>query len=358
MTCPDPVRWLDWLEAGEPIGTEVEHLRRCPACEARVNALRQTAGVDFDLPSSPPWLDSNRLAFFSQCLKLDDGAIPNRGDVWLSAADFDDIDEVSYSNVDRLLFVVLDESICAAGRRWVDVAPIWTDTDMASDLDVVLDPEHTTLNTPLRFQPHRQLVMAWEQLEAKVGEVIDYAFETLVAAARGEEVDLRWHGTPYEGAFDWRIDADKWIAQITDTLRGPYAITLGQATESVTQAGDLVELEGILPLLHEFRRINPHDYALAAASKSALEALWIFDPEHRFEAWLHVEVATDLLRLTVKTLREDWANAVELLVQFRGGHTAETALRHGELEFGPAKAHGEREIERLYLRPLSEAGAR
>src|SRR5437762_1772922 len=116
FTCPLPVDWLDFIESGEPSALG-EHLAYCRSCEELVNALRAAEGEKvgswrdrIDLSKAVTWLVESATAW-------------SFGDLALSAASFDD-DVISYENLNRLLFVVLDDGKEQDGRVWHQVAPV------------------------------------------------------------------------------------------------------------------------------------------------------------------------------------------------------------------------------------------
>jgi hypothetical protein len=215
------------LESGPGNSAEDEHLKACPACCARVDALAPTAGLTLNLAGVQ---HGGRLSTSMKMppLRLPDADAPtftqikpSKGEIWLSAHEFS-FPDVTYQDLDSVMVVVLDSNICEAGMQWVDVAPISGEPERASDLDVVFEREHTTLQMPLYAQPRRQLVMAFQQLQRKVGEVLEEAYHVLCAASEGRPVDESWLGTPYDGPYDPRIEADRYVEKVLERLREPY----------------------------------------------------------------------------------------------------------------------------------------
>jgi hypothetical protein len=357
MSCPSTIHWLSTLQDGVRSSADDEHLQCCLACSSRLDALRGTAELTFNLPEDDAWraqthvplrLPSPETLSFTEIK-------PSRGEIWLSAPSFS-CQHVHYEDLDSVFFVVLDSSICEAGRQWVDVAPISPEPERAGDLDIVLEPTHTTLQMPLYAQPRRQLVMAFEQLERKVGEVLKDAMQVLDDAAAGRPTDASWLGTPYDGLYDPRIEADLYLESVLERLREPYAQALSEAEEAIVHRASH-ELEGelaqLIPLTMSFEAPpDSRQYALAAKPRGGQpDILHVADEAHRLDAYLSIDVTRDLVRVTVAHMLAEWVRAVALLVRRRDGKVLTLdQLEIGEHTLGPADAHGLQFIEHVYLR--------
>jgi hypothetical protein len=351
VKCPDLFHWLDWLEAGELDGFERDHLRECRACAARLSELRATAHLRLDPPGERHFGADDDKDHMTAYVS----APPAMGDIWLSSTSHAYNNEYVYDNVDQLMFVVLNENVCEHGQHWCDVAPLVLSTDQASDLDLVLEPEHSTLNMPLVLQPRRQLLIAHEQLDRKIGEVVKDFLDLLQRAVQGD-LDARMTGIPYESAFDPRLEDEQYVSDLVERLRAPHALAMQQAEEVVPEAAHSGQLATVIPLIHEFRQAQHH--ALAAARSAVPDGLFVFDEAHLFEAQLRVDVLSDMLQVRIERLLDEWVNELCLMVRFYGGHVAATPLKPGESVFGPACAHGEGEIEALWLDRCEVADAR
>ncbi len=265
MKCPDLFHWLDWLEAGELDGFERDHLRECRACAARLSELRATALLRMDPPDGLHFgASKNHMTAYVS-------APPATGDIWLSSTSYAYDNEYVYENVDQLMFVVLNQNVCEHGHRWCDVAPLVLNTEQANDLDLVLEPEHSTLNMPLVLQPRRQLLMAYEQLDRKVGEVVNDFLDLVQQAVQGD-LDARMTGIPYESAFDPRLEDEGYVSDLVERLRRPYALAMQQAEEVVREAVHSGQLATVIPLIYELRQTQHH--ALAAARSRLSPTAW------------------------------------------------------------------------------------
>src|SRR5207248_457417 len=113
--CPLPVDWLDFIETGEPAAL-AEHLASCRSCDELVATLRDGEGEK--LGSWRDRLDLSDVVTWQP----EPASTWSFGDLALSAARFDD-GVISYANLNRLLFVVLDDGQEADGLVWHHVAP-------------------------------------------------------------------------------------------------------------------------------------------------------------------------------------------------------------------------------------------
>lgn len=360
MSCPPATSWLASLQADQLSSSEREHLQECPACRARVHAIRETAPVHLELPQDAPWVQQAAPVTFK--LGSYPALAPSRGEVWLSAPSLS-FGGHSYQDLDKLMFVVLDTDVCDAGRRWVDVAPIWPDVELAGEADVILAPHHSTLNAPLRFQPKRQLLMALEQLERKVGQVVEDALQILLAAAAGGEVDAAWRGTPYSGPYDPRVELDRWTSEILDRLREPYAQALADAEQAIERADPaehLAQLAELIPLKARIESISDsHRFQLAAEKGGRSQALHVYDEQSRVDVLVSVDVLRSVVHVLVRNLLADWVQAVELLLEVRDGHMiAVPDLRVGEHDVHDPYATALKEIAGAYIRTTRAPDAR
>jgi hypothetical protein len=348
-SCPDPLDWLSWLEAGRPETEQSEHLKTCRACAARVQAIESTADLQFT--EVPALSHANTGSSYLGNYGLGD---PRKADVWLSASSFTYSDTCGYTDLDRHMFVVMDETVCEAGRRWVDVLPLWLDTDLASDADLLLAPEWSTFNLPLRAQPQRQLMLAWEQLEAKVGEVIEDAFQLLMAGVKGE-APLEHRGVAYEGPADWRLEMDARVAALLERLREPYEEALAQAGQAVAAASASGDLGQLVELTAKWiDESDSHEYLLAAKARDVWKLLMLIDNEaDRFEAQVKVNVATDRLHLSVRNVKRDWAERVKVLIEFEDGGVTEKVFDSTDADvYLDAAGHTTRQIAKAFVEPV------
>jgi len=246
---------------------------------------------------------------------------PGRGEIWWSAPSYPG--PAGYEQLDRMMFVVLDESD-SLDRTWFGVAPVWPDTDLANELDLILKPGMTTLGLPARLQLRRRITLAWEQLEAKMGEVAAKGME-LIEAAQERDADLDSFGIAYESEHDWRIAADRWAAELVAELQGPYFAALQEVEDAVRDAGEdpHEELADVLPLSarRAARAVEDHEFPLAASDRGQKEVFEVCldQPEMRGYLWPNLQRVT--LEFHVERVAEGWWKSVELLVGLDDGRS-------------------------------------
>jgi hypothetical protein len=363
MSCPSSIHWLSHSQPDCQSDEDRDHLRVCPACAARADAIAPLASFEFELPASPPWdVDLGSTPLLEEQFVVSSQS-PARGEVWLSAPSFHiNTQPAIYENLDRMMFVVIDADIRKAGTQWVDVAPIWGDVELASDADVLIEPEHSTLDRPLRFQPQRQLLMAYQQLERKVGEIVQDAFGELLDSIRGT-IDASWRGTPYDGPYDPRIEPDRWIGELIERLREPYAVAMAQATDTIASTvadrrsdalADVIALNRKLEVISD-----SHQFALAAQHGGRPQVLHLYDDCERVDVFVRIDMLSDAVSVIVKNLLDGWIQNVDLLLELREGHKVSVEnLDIGEYDAGLANASTLKDIHGAFLRPAEQSRAR
>ncbi len=254
---------------------------------------------------------------------MQEAGSPVRGDIWWTASSYEG--PAGYEGLDRMPFLILGESE-EADQKWIDATPIWHDVDLANEFDLVLNPEDSTLSVPLRVQLRREITLAFEQFNDKLGEVRAEGMALVDAAIRGE-AGLEHFGIPYEGANDWRLGADRWAAELVETLQGPYFATLAQAEEAVLAAQGEAPAGDIAPLFLLFDAklkevaLADHEFALAAASDAKRPVVELHATEASLFAYLWANALQDVLELHIKQIAEEWLGELELLVGLKGGRT-------------------------------------
>jgi len=285
---------------------------------------------------------------------------PGRGDIWWSAPSYEG--PAGYEDLDRMMFVVLDESH-TVDRSWFGVAPIWPDTDLANELDLILAPDATSLGLPARLQLRRRITLAWEQFEAKIGEVRSKGME-LVDAALAGEAGLESFGIAYESEHDWRIAADRWAAELVAELQGPYFAALQEAEVTIADtgpapAGDLAEMVQLAGR-RATRTPEDREFALAASDRGGREVIEVCveQPEMRGYLWPNLQRAA--LEFHLERVAEGWRRSVELLVGLHDGRTLASSAFTPEAGGRVDVVEGEVVLlkaidpERIRVRPVGE----
>lgn len=218
MICPLPIDWLERLQTDEQEALADDHLRTCVSCRALVERLRRSALSNEPSLARPP---AAPVAW------RDDPDCPlQAGDIWLSASTFESA-SISYSELDRLPLLMLDDGVEEEGGRWFDVVPLDSDTENAAELHLLLFPEDSSLGVPLRARFDLQGPVEAGQLQGAVGSLSPAGEELIAAAVRNVAPEARW-GPPLAGPDDLRLLGDR-TAPVMRWLTAPYAAALAAA---------------------------------------------------------------------------------------------------------------------------------
>lgn len=323
LTCPLPIDWLDFIETGEPSAL-AEHLASCRSCEELVSALRSAEGeklgswqADMDFSKAVRWRPESALTW-------------SFGDLALSAPSFMD-DAISYADLNRLLFVVLDDGVEQDGRVWHRAAPVETDVEIAGETDLILAANETMLGVPLRMILGFQTTLDAGQLNERVSTLTAAGRDLLQATIQGETGDERF-GVALRGPDDMRVEADHAIEGLLRTLRAPFFARADTEVEEAddhetqeTEAGELVALHSAADAFFDTTRfdltlqaIETEELALAAATAAAATKVLVAELKAEFGALTGLLLYTmpdDTLRFIVKDIFEFHANQMKLFVR-------------------------------------------
>jgi hypothetical protein len=320
LTCPLPIDWLDFIETGEPTAL-AEHLASCRSCEELVSALRSAEGekvgswqADMDFSRAVRW-------------RPESAATWSFGDLALSAPSFVD-DAISYADLNRLLFVVLDDGVEQDGRVWHRAAPVETDVEIAGETDLILAADETMLGVPLRMILGFQSTLDAGQLNERVSTLTAAGRDLLQATIQGETGDERF-GVALRGPDDTRVDADRAIEELLRTLRAPFFARVDtdvEETDLVTTEGrELVESHAAGDVFFDtthfdltLQAIETEELALAAATAAAATKVMVAELKAEFGALTGLLLYTmpdDTLRFIVKDIVEFHANQMKLFVR-------------------------------------------
>jgi hypothetical protein len=199
---------------------------------------------------------------------------------------------VSYSNIDRVFVLVLDDPVEEHNFQWVDVAPVLTDTDSATSTDLLLSAEQSTLGVPVAAYFRYQVTLMRNQLAACIGE-LTHAGQKVLQAVKAGNFDEARFGAQLESADDIRLTHTESMREIIERLASVYpaieaeAIAHGAsdpglavvpAFESAWSALDLVA-KNVSDLI-ELKRAHPPSFAyptqLAAASEEDIDPLAVY----------------------------------------------------------------------------------
>lgn len=222
MDCPLPIDWLDYLEERE-VDVSVDlraHLDECRRCQLLVEDLRQqSVGVELDayqgvaLESLPRWRDEERAEI----------AV---GDIWLTGDAFAN----AYAGLRRQLVLVVAERE-EFNKRWLSVAPLTTETETATNTDLLLNGDDTSLAVPLAVEFRAQTPLLKEQLTSYLGAATESGRELLAGAVAGT-VERGRFGAAVANPLDRRLRRIEETRRLMATLASVYSETLSQAEEA------------------------------------------------------------------------------------------------------------------------------
>lgn len=231
MDCPLPIDWLDYLEQGDDDANVdlVAHLEGCRRCQLLIEDLRrQSVGVELDgyqgvalemLKAFPRWREEERSEI-------------SVGDIWLTRGEFDD----AYADLPRQIVLVIGERE-EFDKRWLSVAPLTTETETATNSDLLLSVDDTTLEVPLAVQFRAQTPLLKEQLASYLGTTTESGRELLAGALAGTLERGRF-GAGIASALDRRLRRIEETRELMVTLARVYSDALSQAELAAEQAGE------------------------------------------------------------------------------------------------------------------------
>lgn len=250
--CPLPIDWLDYLE-GVLDAPDASHLRTCGSCREVVAALRS---------QQPGSVGSRTVAApksFSAWTAIGKTR-PSPGEVWLTVNAMQD-GAFSFESDTQIPVLVLN--MRGSGKSlWFDVAPVGFDPETATQTDLILQTDETSLECEVRLMFRLQTVLGQEQLHTCVGTLRPVGQEVVDQALRGSLPSDRV-GLPLDNEDDERLIRDASLAEALRRL-GSYWSFVNESAETETTA--------LVFTLHKARRIQriaTRAQPLAAASASS-----------------------------------------------------------------------------------------
>jgi hypothetical protein len=338
--CPLPVDWLDYIQGADE-SSMTRHLEVCGSCRTLLDRLEP------EQPATTAWAERFRCrtdAVWSE----DRPAKPAPAEFWFSApsyemneaafADFGVLahNAFSYSNVDRTLVLIIDTSAESHDSDyWLDVVPVLSDIESATDTDLIFTTEDNTLGAPWRAVFSHQCKVSTAQLDTRVGALTDIGVLTLAEALAGTVAEERW-GAALLGPDDPRARLDEHIEQAFMRLRTPWLLVT-DATEHRQSGSPLAqELPGpiardphkpqaaqakILWLRPAGPKEETHEYPLAAASLAIPAAhMWVLDTDRlKLHGKLEVDFQQGLLLFLITTASFQNIVRIRLAVLAKGG---------------------------------------
>jgi hypothetical protein len=131
------------------------------------------------------------------------------GQIWFTRGTFNE-GSFGYEGQHRVPVLVLRVTERDSGR-WLEVVPVWTDTENATLTDLLLREDHTTVGCELRLLFRLQGWLAERQLDSGIG-TLSSAGGALVDAVLAGDADNQHFGAPAEGSDDPRLKEPGWMA--------------------------------------------------------------------------------------------------------------------------------------------------
>ena len=352
--CPLPVDWLDYLD-GERQDLK-DHLYECLACQALVASLRSQPVAPIDHAWASPFVGKLEAVWHE-----DRPATPARAEFWFSASDFALPTAVNtmgqqtgpgfaYQGVDRLLVLVVSHPTEDHNMQWLDVVPVLTDVERATETDVLFEANENSLGAPWRALFSHQCKVARDQLDTRVGSLWEVGQMVLTAAFDRGLDERRW-GAPLQHPYDPRAFLDPEFDEALLRLRTPWLMVCEAADDQAELALGprlVSDVEGRSKGEEARRNIfalkpleePPRELALAAASSlKNVNEFWELESEDvSLMGKLHVDFAKGLLLFAVVSVQLKAAKHVRLhLVASGETHESEPFLPEPNVEVLVAK---------------------
>jgi hypothetical protein len=328
--CPLPVDWLDYLDGDQP--DLKHHLDECLTCQAFVASLRSQPITSIDHAWAKPFIGQVDAVWHE-----DRPATPAPAEFWLSAADYSlpstfntfnsELEQgFAYQGTDRLLVLVVSHPTEDHSMQWLDVVPVMSDVERATETDVLFEADENSLGAPWRALFAHQCKVAREQLDTRVGSLWEAGQMVLTAAFNGSLDDRRW-GTPLQPPYDPRAFLGNEFDEAMLRLRTPWLMVCEAANDSGEQvwgphlvppppeSSEEDEPRGMLFTLKPLEA-PPRHLALAAASTSAhATELWgLESADFTLVGKLHVDFSNGLLLFAVMSVQLKHATRLRLHV--------------------------------------------
>ena len=341
--CPLPIDWLDYLDGDRP---DLEkHLRECLTCQALIVSLRSQPIDSLQTNWAEPYIGRMEGVWTE-----DRPRMPAQAEFWFSSSNFElavrssDAQAwptFSYQGVDRTLLLVVGDPEVNHNVQWLDVVPVLSDVERATETDVLFEAGENSLGAPWRALFAQQCKVARDQLDTRVGSLWEAGQMVLAAAFGGDLDDARW-GVPLQHPGDPRAFLDPEYEEVLELLRTPWMLVSEVAAgEGEQQIGPrLVPLASPEPgraktatnvfTLHPVYQ-SRGELALAAASSAEdLKEHWELDsPEFKLVGSLRVDYDEGVLYFVVKNVELKTAKQLRL-------HLVAFGERHPSAPFAPA----------------------
>jgi len=336
--CPVPVDWLDYLEGRSKFAAGLEnHLAGCPACRVLLATLEATPIAA--LPND--WASSFR-GRLDGVWHEERPQTPARAEFWFSASRYElpgeaalnngggfALPSFSYENMNRTLLLVIGDPEPQHGFDWVDVVPVLSDVERATETDYVFSATDSSLNAPWRAMFAHQTKVDRGQLDTRVGSLLGNGIEALHSVLDDNGDESRW-GFPLEDIYDPRGYEAEDFEDCLRALRTPWLL-VSEAASTAGTASNVFVLRPPGPenptertsdksgqLLWLQPRLAPPEMvaAFAAASEERKPGLWELDASaFRLVGRLKLNKQTGFLAFSVCEVELRLASRLRLVVR-------------------------------------------
>ena len=351
--CPLPVDWLDYLDEERP--DLKDHLDECLTCQALVASLRSQPVASIDHGWAKQFVGKLDAVWHE-----DRPATPAIAEFWFSAADFALASAVTpfssqpgsaftYEGVDRLLVLVVSHPTESDNLLWLDVVPVLSDVERATETDVLFTADENSLGAPWRALFANQCKVAREQLDTRVGSLWEAGRMVLTAAFDGELDERRW-GAPLQHPYDPRAFLGEELDEAFLRLRTPWLLVCDSVDEGEQSLGPYLVRDapsesehGKLPanvFSLQPMRDPPKELALAASSSpTPSREIWALDSDDvKLVGKLYLDYAEGVLFFVVQHVQLKAARRLRLhLIAFGQSHESAVFAAVPDIKVSVAK---------------------
>jgi hypothetical protein len=257
MPCPLPIDWLEYLE-GAHSEELISHLPECRPCQLLVEELRRERRPPLR-PSRVPDVGSWR----HWCeIKEQSAAF---GEIWWTIG----LPKSLETAMTRVPVLVLSNVWHEKGSSWCEVAPLSTDFERATSLDLILRWSETDMEVPWRVLLRYQTIAELCDLDTRMGKLTEEGHAVVQDALAGL-LSMERFGSPIEGDDDPRVELPEPLDNAIRELGRTYACIL-EPDNNEASPNCLLTFE-----LRRFRRpaVEPESLSLAAESAVGDEDTW------------------------------------------------------------------------------------
>ncbi len=245
--CPLPIDWLEYLEGQSEFAAGLEkHLADCPSCQvllatleaAPVTTLNSDWAASFRGRLDRVWHEERPLT-------------PARAEFWFSSSRYElpkeaplakgggfALPSFSYENLNRTLLLVVGDPQPERGFDWVDVVPVLSDVERATETDYIFCSTESSLGSPWRAMFAHQTKVARGQLDTRVGMLQGSGIQALHDVLNDSDDESRW-GLALEDMYDPRAFESEYFEETLRALRTPWLVVSEAAGSSAATTSNV-----------------------------------------------------------------------------------------------------------------------